>query len=105
MLETIQRCIRLERLLYTKHAKDEMESEELGEIREEEVFETIVRGKIIEDYPEHEPYPSCLIFGTTSNNRPIHVVCAYSADDDMVIIVTVYEPHMVRWVDFERRVK
>ena len=105
MLERIRQCMRLERLLFTKHARDEMESEELGEIREEEVCEAIARGKIIEDYPEDEPYPSCLIFGRTSKNRPIHVVCAYSADDDMVIIITVYEPHMVRWVDFERRVR
>lgn len=105
MLEKIKECMRLERLFYTKHAKDEMESEELGEIKEDEVFEAIIRGNIIEDYPDDEPYPSCLIFGRTSRNRLIHAVCAYSADDDTVIMVTVYEPHTVRWVDFERRVK
>jgi hypothetical protein len=105
MLDKIKECLKLERVLYTKHAKDEMESEELGEIREDEVFEAIIQGNIIEDYPDDDPYPSCLIFGRTSRNRPIHVVCAYSADDDIIIMVTVYEPHTVRWVDFERRVK
>jgi hypothetical protein len=63
MLAKIQRCVRFERLLYTKHARDEMESEELGQIGEEEICEVVTRGKIIEDYPEDEPYPSCLIFG------------------------------------------
>jgi hypothetical protein len=29
--------MRLERLLFTKHARDEMESEELGEIRKKRV--------------------------------------------------------------------
>jgi hypothetical protein len=56
-----------------------MELEELGEIREEEVFEAIVQGKTIEDYPDDEPYPGCLIFGRSSRHRPIHAVCAYSA--------------------------
>jgi hypothetical protein len=41
MLEKIHRCVRLERFLYTKHARDEMELEELGEIRESEVAEPL----------------------------------------------------------------
>jgi hypothetical protein len=105
MLEKIQGCLRLERLLYSKHARDEMESEEFGEISEEAVFEAVTNGRIIEDYPEDEPYSSCLIYGRTSENRPLHAVCAYSPEDEMVIIVTVYEPHSSRWVDFERRLK
>jgi hypothetical protein len=35
-----------------------MENEELGEIRENEVSEAVLEGKIIEDHPEDEPYPS-----------------------------------------------
>ena len=78
MLENIHECIQLDRLLYSKHARDEMESEELGEIMEQDVFEAVTRGKIIEDYPDDEPYQSCLIYGRTSRDRPLHVVCAYS---------------------------
>ncbi len=55
-----------------------MEAEESGEIRDEEVAESVLKGKIIETYPMDEPYPSCLIYGRTSDNRPLHVVCAYS---------------------------
>ena len=55
-----------------------MEAEEFGEIRDEEVSEAVSEGKIIETYPMDEPYPSCLIYGRTSDNRPLHVVCAYS---------------------------
>lgn len=96
MLVEIQRCMNLDRYFYTKHARDEMEFEELGEIREVEVFEAVGQGKMIEGYPDDEPYPSCLIYGRTSGNRPLHIVCAYSAEEEVVIIITVYEPHSSR---------
>ena len=100
---TIQACFKAAQVLYTKHAKDEMESEEFGEIRVTEVTEAALNGKIIESYPDDTPYPSCLIFGSSSKRRPIHIVCAYSAESDMVIVVTVYHPDPTRWIDFERR--
>ena len=80
-----------------------MEEEEFGVIRDNEVFETVLSGNIIEQYPEDEPYPSCLIYGQTSENRPIHVVCAYAKEADFVIIITVYQPNPERWIDFKRR--
>ncbi len=80
-----------------------METEELGEIKDHEVAEAILRGKIIEDYPEDKPYASCLIYGKTSEGRPLHAVCAYAADDERVIIITAYEPNPDQWIDFERR--
>lgn len=40
-----------------------MEDEEFGEITQDEVYEAIVKGKVIETYPEDEPYPSYLIYG------------------------------------------
>jgi hypothetical protein len=103
VLKKIQDCFRLEKVLYTKHARDEMETEELGEIKEEEVFEAILNGKIIETYPDDKPYPSSLIYGRTSENRPMHIVCAYIRDEDRVIIITVYQPDPDKWIDFERR--
>ena len=50
-----------------------MEDEEFGEIREKEVFEAVESGKVIETYPEDEPYPTCLIYGRTFGGRPLHV--------------------------------
>jgi len=34
MLKEIQNCFKSEKVLYTKHAKDEMEEEEFGVIRD-----------------------------------------------------------------------
>jgi len=43
MLDKIQNCFRSEQIYYTGHARDEMEAEEFGEIRDEEVFEAVIR--------------------------------------------------------------
>ena len=105
MLKRLKDCFCKEKVFYSKHARDEMECDEFGEIRDKDVYEAIMSGEIIEDYPKDTPYPSCLIYGKTSTERPLHLVCAYSADDDIVIIITVYHPHSEKWVDFRRRKK
>ena len=90
---------------FTQHALKEMLEEEFGEITENEIREAIAHGKIIEEYPEDRPVPSCLIYGKTKGNRPIHIVCAPIRAEETLVIITVYEPDPSRWVDFERRIK
>ena len=41
MLREIQHYFSLDRILYTRHARDEMEAEEFGQIKEHEVYEAI----------------------------------------------------------------
>jgi len=60
-----------------------MEAEEFGEIRDKEVSEAVLKGKLIESYLEDEPYPSCFIYGRTSYDRPLHIVCAHSGEDSL----------------------
>ncbi len=103
MINNIRACFENDRIFYSAHARNEMELEERGEIREIEVHEAVLSGKIIETYPEDTPYPSCLVYGRTSSDRPLHVVCAWSVDENLAIIVTVYEPNPDLWVDFLRR--
>ena len=93
MLKKIQECFREDRIYYSRHARDEMETEESGEIMDEEDFESVSAGKIIENYPEDEPYPSRHIYGRTTKNRPLHSVCAYSEDEKLPIVITVYQPN------------
>jgi hypothetical protein len=47
MLKKIQKCFRADRVYYSRHARDEMEGEESGEIKDEEVFEAVSTGRII----------------------------------------------------------
>jgi hypothetical protein len=103
MLKKIQECFRLGRIIYTKHAKDEMETDEFGEIHIQDIDEAIMNGNIIETYPDDEPYPSCLVYGRTLQGRPLHVVCACDDESDLTIIVTAYGHDPDRWIEYERR--
>ena len=55
MLEKIQDCFRREKILFSRHARVEMEAEEFGVINEREVSEAVLHGRVIEDYPN----PAC----------------------------------------------
>lgn len=49
MLDTIRRCFRENKVLYTAHARKEMRLEEHSLIKEEEVYQAALKGEIIED--------------------------------------------------------
>lgn len=103
LLPEIQRCFREERAFYTKHARREMRVEEYGPISDREVAEVIANGEMIEIYPNSEPYPSVLLYGVTGQGRPLHVVAAYSAEEDTCIVITVYQPDPERWTELRWR--
>ena len=68
-----------------------------------DVQQIVQSGKVIEDYPEDTPYPSCLILGII-RGRPLHVVVGMDRDSSRAIVVTVYEPDPGQWEPgFERR--
>jgi len=80
-----------------------MENEEFGQVYDAEVQQAIDNGRIIEKYPSDKPYPSYLVYGRSSKDRPIHVVCAWYQEDETAIVVTVYEPDPARWIECEKR--
>lgn len=53
-------------------------------------------GEIIEEYPDDKYGPSCLLYGQTSADRPLHVLCSVPP---RVRIITVYEPDPDEWLD------
>ncbi len=55
---------------FSKHAVDQSI---IRCISVQNVHEVISNGTIIEDYPEDKYGPSCLIFGMTAGERPIHI--------------------------------
>jgi hypothetical protein len=102
LLGNIKRTISEKRYNITTHARREMSPKE-DDISERELVEAISNGEIIEDYLDDKPFPSCLIFGRTEEGRVIHVVCAYSNEDNITIIITTYEPNINRWIDYKYR--
>ncbi|PXF60986.1 MAG: hypothetical protein C4B59_06450 [Candidatus Methanogaster sp.] len=103
LLENLKKSISRSRYNISLHAKNEMSLKE-DDISEKELIESILGGEVIENYTDDKPFPSCLVFGRTDEGRPIHVVCAYSKEDDVAIIITTYEPDVIRWIDYRRRV-
>ena len=72
-------------------------------ISEPDVLQVLSGGKVIEDYPTDQPYPSCLRLGFIKT-RPLHVVTAEATTEATTIIITVYEPDLERWEPgFEKR--
>jgi len=70
-----------------------------------EVQNVLNTGETVEGYPDDTPYPSRLILGW-EGSRPIHIVVADNQDDQVSIVITVYEPDPEEWeADFKRRKK
>lgn len=105
ILEKIQHCFEHDKVLYSRHAKFEMEDEKFGIIFDNDIDHAIADGVIIEEYPEDKPFPSVLILGETAVCRPIHLVCAYDGNEDTTIIVTAYQPDPEQWYQNRERRK
>lgn len=74
-------------IVYSVHALERLQ--ERGIFRKD-VVNTLATGEIIEQYPDDYPYPSCLVFGMTTKNERLHVVCA--CNGDTLKIITAYCP-------------
>ena len=46
---------------------------------------------------------SVLVFGKTVAVRPLHIVCAYSKEEALAIIITVYHPNPDLWIEYRMR--
>jgi len=101
MVQKIKEAFRKDRYEYSLHAVDQSI---LRHITRKEILEMVENGQIIEDYPEDKFGPSCLIYGKTNLERPLHIQCSYPVRSKIKII-TVYEPDPEEWIDFRKRRK
>ena len=69
----------------------------------DEIIHSVVRGEIVEDYPDDGPYPSCLIYGDTPTGEPVHSVWAYNRETESAVLITTYRPDPSRWVMWRTR--
>lgn len=93
-------CIRNGRIRITDHADEEAQADSLSF---EEIFFSVLRGEVIEDYPHSKPYPSCLVFGESFLGQPVHSVWAYNPATNWAVLVTVYRPDPERWINGRTR--
>ena len=62
----------------------------------QDIYNCIDSGQIIEQYESDKPFPSCLICGY-SNERPLHIVV--SDDGENMFLITAYEPNPNMWAN------
>ena len=96
----IQKAIKEGHIRITDHADEEAQNDNLTY---NEIYFSVLAGKIIEDYADDKPYPSCLIYGNTFENEPVHSVWAYNKDIKWTVLVTVYRPDPDKWINWQRR--
>ena len=70
----------------------------LARLEERGIFPSDIRrcintGRIIEQYPDDWPFPSCLIYGKTNSGKILHVVVSEEGEGGRII--TAYEPDIV----------
>jgi hypothetical protein len=89
-----------ENIVFSNHAVQQMFLRRIGR---GEVKAVIAYGEIIEDMPDDEPFPSCLILDFVKG-RPIHVVVSQEVERQICYVVTAYEPDISSWKDnFSKR--
>jgi len=98
ILERVRSQAAAENIRVTQHAQQEMVEEN---ITLDEILQVIATAQILENYPEHRRGPCCLVNGITQNQRPLHIVCTTA--QPVLIIITVYEPKLPKWVSPTQR--
>ncbi|MBU4540908.1 MAG: DUF4258 domain-containing protein [Firmicutes bacterium] len=70
----------------------------------DDFINVIKAGEIIEPYPDDYPHPSCLIFGYSKANQPLHVVIG--CDKTYIYAITAYYPNPKEWeLDLRTRIR
>jgi len=72
---------------YSRHGDAERQNDNLSIL---DVEESILNGRILEEYEDTGRGKSCLLAGFANSGKPIHVVCGYNGNN--LVIVTVYIP-------------
>ena len=88
------------KILWTEHITIRLRERR---IKRSDLFDCIKNGEIIEQYPDDTPYPSCLISGTCTVGKPLHVVVGLNTNV-LCCMITAYQPDSDRWKeDFKTR--
>jgi hypothetical protein len=80
-------------IIFSQHAVQRMF--ERG-IRTDAIRSVIESGEVIGDYPDDQPFPSCLFLGLFEG-KPIHVVIAIDTVSQQCYIITAYVPDLDIW--------
>ena len=91
-LDSYRKLCHDETIVMTRHARQRLLERNISL---DDVEQAIRTGKIIEEYPNDTPFPSCLILGDSANCEPVHIVA--STDNEFLYIITAYYPDPQKW--------
>ena len=61
----------------------------------DDIKTVIMTGTIIKEYPDDQPFPSCLVLEKSVNGQPVHIVI--STDSEFIYVITAYHPDPQLW--------
>lgn len=91
-INIIKQLIKDEKIRWTNHIVVRLLQRN---ITQDDVLNTLLNGEIIEEYENDYPYPSCLVYGISLNNKILHVVCG--SNEEELWIITAYYPDNIEW--------
>lgn len=91
-INIIKQLIKDEKIRWTNHIVVRLLQRN---ITQDDVLNTLLNGEIIEEYENDYPYPSCLVYGISLNNKVLHVVCG--SNEEELWIITAYYPDNIEW--------
>ena len=89
-IDALRDAIKNRRIEWQRHSLERMLERDISR---SVVLEVVMNGEIIEEYPEDQPFPSALFLGRIGQ-RPIHVVVSYDSANQILFIITAYEPQL-----------
>ena len=92
LLQQIQSAIQNSELSLTLHAQIQITARRIA-IREIRQALFSVEAEVIEDYPEDQRGPSCLVYGK-AGDRVLHI---HLSQPPGIVVITAYEPDPARW--------
>ena len=99
IVEGIREKVEANQFEFSKHALDQAI---LRKIPIVEIREAISTCELNEDYPDDKYGQSCLILGSTSKQRPLHIQCSCPSRP-VIKIITTYEPNRFEWIEYRTR--
>ena len=93
-IEELKLLCTVENIAVTKHAKNRLAERKISI---NDIVNIIKQGRIIKQYEDDKPLPSCLILGPDAHGKMCHAVISH--DDDYIYLITSYYPDENLWED------
>lgn len=93
-IENIREFVQERKIRWTNHIIIRLFQRNITQV---DIEEALISGEIIEEYENDYPYPSCLVYGITVNDKVLHIVCGSNGEE--LWIITAYYPDKNEWHD------